>query len=99
VSSAPSRLGLFPHAWVALNPDKLALALEIADEAARTDIELRAPRVQWISPRHYDLARVDPIFRAYTDKAARHLDGRGLLERDPDRPHIVRVLDAPKAGA
>jgi len=89
---------LSAHAWVARNPDKLELALEIADEAARADIELYTPRVPMISPKHYDPSRVDPMWRPYTDKAVRYLDARGLLEREPEQPNVVRLLDAPKAG-
>lgn len=93
-----SGFGLSPHAWVALHGDKLHLALEIADEAARIHVELYAPRVPLLSAKHYDSGRVAPMWRGYADKAVIYLESRGLIERDAERPQVVRVLDAPKVA-
>lgn len=73
-----------------------ALALSIADEAARSDIEAfctwssKEPANRW-----YDTATIDDQefageLRATVDRAVRYLDLRGLLVRSGVRPNFVQ---------
>lgn len=78
----------------------IADAIEIADTAARSDIESNCERHP--DRLEYDLASVDPDdgwAMIAVPQAVRYLEARGLLERDAAEPQLVRLLDEPKAGA
>lgn len=73
------------------------LAFELADNAARSDIECMCEQVG--SPRtieafitcFYDLGRIpDPEDAPYVAKAVEYLDARGLLKRHPSNENWVR---------
>lgn len=57
----------------------LATALELADDSARSDIELYAPLVVSFNPSYYDISAADPSFEL--EKAAEYLEARGKLIR------------------
>ncbi len=81
----------------------LADALEIADSAARCDIEsncastnCNVDAIFW-----YDLSSVDPDdgwAMIAVPQAMRYLESRGLIERHPDRAELVRMVDAAMAA-
>ena len=72
------------------------VAGEYADSAARSDIESFHPRDDdgW-----YDtstgLYKDDEYKQRWLVPSLRYLDLRGLIERKPDAPHLVRFLKAP----
>lgn len=74
----------------------LADALELADDTARSVIELECRDLMVDGVRWYDLATADTI-NVDMEQPLRYLEARGLLERDQLQPHLVRVLDEPKA--
>lgn len=79
-----------------MNQDNLnALAHEIAYSAARSDIEcLTAMECRFSQQGHWwDTSTRDETDAPWVDKAQTYLDATGHLERKPDAPHIVRILD------
>lgn len=72
-----------------------AIQRELADEAARSDIECHMIP-QKHSGQHYgkwyDLSVVEPDDVDFIKRAVRYLDWRGLLKRHPENPDLVRPL-------
>ena len=71
----------------ALSPEVVALAIEIADSCARSDIESNCPWVERDGVRWYDLAYWQNEF---VQASARYLSLRGKLTRCEGDPHLVR---------
>lgn len=70
----------------------LALAIDIADHASRSDIESYCVGDTVNGTHWYDLTQIapdDPDLRADIDRAERYLDARGLLRRSITSPHRV----------
>lgn len=86
--------------------ERVALERRIAYDAARTEIEVNALEVEdhpvsegehasaW-----YDTQEVPADDVEWIAERVRYLDLRGLLQRWPGSPHIVRVLDEPEEPA
>lgn len=77
------------------------LAFQIADVAARSDIEIfcvpvggEPANVEEIRACWFDLEQVDPADKATVNRSAEYLDGRGLLKRHPVCPNWVRPQHA-----
>lgn len=71
----------------------LRLAVEIADECARSDIETMCPFQSIRGLDWYDLNGMfddDDATRRLIDKAARYLRMRGRLVQHPTAEHLVR---------
>lgn len=75
----------------------LPMALPIADEAARSDIELYAPEVKRDGLIWYDTAPEalaakfgDPFMTESIPRNLQYLKLRGLVRLHPDAPHLVR---------
>lgn len=69
----------------------------IAYESARSDIECSCPACVTSDLRNvtwYDLSAPEEAMRPYVLMAERYLELRGLLERHPSEPELVRVRDA-----
>lgn len=69
------------------------LGREIADETARSDIECECV---WIDEggRWYDTNLVsDQDVVPMLERAERYLELRGLIERHPERPELVRFVE------
>lgn len=68
----------------------LADAMEIADSAARADIECQCRCAGDHDTGHWwDTASADPEDREGIEQSMRYLDARGLLIRQPGADHIV----------
>ena len=82
-----------------INPEReemrlLADAVEIADEACRETVERRSWRVDGVFPCWWDTG--DPRSkktRDELDRALSYLSRRGLIERKPGEPHLVRFVE------
>lgn len=66
------------------------LALELADETARSDVEVYCGEYQLSGQRWYDTTSAPPEDVEWVERALRYLDLRGLLIRHTQRPHLVR---------
>jgi len=66
------------------------LALELADEAARSDIKVCCYETSADGHRWYDLTRTPPDDVEWVERAVRYLDLRKLMIRHPDHPQLVR---------
>jgi hypothetical protein len=44
----------------------------------------------------HNLSHVDPGAKESADRAELYLDARGMLERHPDNPRLVRILKRPR---
>lgn len=81
----------------AISTETQALAIEIADEAARCDIEshcrvAEADGATWYTTAgHPDMDEYDWVC---VRRAARYLEERGRLERHGEIEHLVRFLEA-----
>jgi hypothetical protein len=86
-----------------MNPNLIAQAFQIADSAARSDIECYCQLVR-LEPlpngrtrSWYDTADLDELYpREDLDNALRYLEQRGQLIRDPQQPaHVAfpRAVD------
>jgi len=72
----------------------LADALDIADSAARADIELYCVAVTRGDETWWNWENLDPVDGApYIEQAVRYLEARGLLERDGENANVVRIVD------
>lgn len=70
------------------------LEREIAEESARSDIECEYVRVLDEGDRWYDTNLVsDEDWVPTLERAERYLELRGLLERHPERPELVRFVE------
>ena len=70
-----------------VSPEIAALAYEIADSCARSDIECNCPR-KW--GRWYDTTEVDERGdQECVARALRYLDARGLVKHHADAPALV----------
>lgn len=79
----------------------MELAIGIADRATRVDIECHCHRVLGEgNEAYYDLdsAKGHPVSDGDVQAAEHYLMERGLLERHPTWPHLVRfVVEGPQA--
>ena len=87
-----------------MDPNVIALAVEIADSAARSDVEIYCAHVRtdgepggktyrhWYDTQQLDDIVIEPVPKAGIDQAVRYLDMRGLLMRDSDEPHVVSFV-------
>lgn len=73
------------------------LAYKLADNVARSDIETyclwtsEMPIGRWFDTQKLDSHVRDLDLRHAIDEALEYLDGRGMLERCPDRAEWVRI--------
>ena len=72
------------------NNEATTLALEIADEAARSDVEVYCYETSADGHRWYDTASAPPEDVEWVGRALRYLDLRKLMIRHPDHPQLVR---------
>lgn len=69
-----------------------ALAYEIADDAARIEIESLCVGRPAFGPEWLDIANVDGSEETEcVDRAVRYLECRGRLKHHPDNPELVKV--------
>jgi hypothetical protein len=71
-----------------VGPEIVAMAYELADSAARSDIECHT----YLNWQHWHDTEVLKYLddRKVVDFAVRYLDARGLIERRPDNPMLIR---------
>lgn len=71
-----------------------ALARSIADEAARSDIEVLCPREgdHYVTVERSDSGRLDPDSASEVARAVAYLEMRGRLAHHPHRAELVRLL-------
>lgn len=73
--------------------EQVRLAHEIADDAARAEIECECGAMQLGTRSWYDTTAVEdavPEYQAGVDRALRYLDLRGRVQRHPVEKHLVR---------
>ena len=70
-----------------VSPEIAALAYEIADGVARSDIECYC-LAKW-GPWYDTSAAIDPEDLELINRALRYLDARGLINRHPEQPALV----------
>jgi hypothetical protein len=75
----------------------LADALEIADDGARSTVEIEFVDLLIGDMRWYDTKTADPDNAEWITQAVRYLEARGLIERRPGEEHLVRMLEVPPA--
>lgn len=86
-----------PRATIPLTAEQAAIcarALEIADSATRSDIEVSCQPTQDIPPYWWDIENVPEYDREAVAEAVAYLESRGKLEREGKK--LVRVLDEVK---
>lgn len=71
-----------------------ALAKEIADEAAKSEIGSGCPVVSANSGEWWDTRRADKLAAKFIKRSIVYLERRGMLERHYDFEHYVRVKQA-----
>lgn len=68
-------------------------AIEIADSCARSDIECSCKWTDTTPARWYDTASDrDPEILATIAQVVRYLEARGQIERNAEKPHLVRFV-------
>ncbi|HET7674759.1 MAG TPA: hypothetical protein VFL54_04490 [Gammaproteobacteria bacterium] len=73
-----------------------AMAYELADESAVSDIECHCKRRTSLKSTHwYDLECVDVADWKWVARAVVYLDARKRLRRHPDNPMQVQILEVP----
>lgn len=82
-----------------MSVEAMGLALQIADDAARSDIEMFCARVDFQERTWWNTNELEhgvlPPARAWVDRAARYLAERGRLVRNASHPHLVRFFGVP----
>lgn len=76
----------------------VAMALELADEAARSVIEVRCLSVHEAGGRWYCLASAAPEDTEWVQRAADYLERRGQLLRHPYDAQQVQLREAGSVG-
>lgn len=71
-----------------------ALAYRLADSTAKSDIECHTLEVDGDDlRRYYDTTTADVEDKTFIDEALEYLQLRGMLERHPRKPHLVRFKE------
>jgi hypothetical protein len=85
------------------NAALVQLAIDIADETSRSDIELDCPGVRHHGADWYDTTQppnVGPDEHKFITRAVHYLNARNceLILHHPDEPHLVRFPHPPAAA-
>ena len=73
----------------------IKLALEIADSAARSDVECHCTPEQPSPPWFWNLDTLDDVDREGVMLSVHYLELRGLIKHDAERPHVVTFPEEP----
>lgn len=69
----------------------IGLGLQIADDAARTDIETMCRQDTLEGRTWWQTRPIEPDCRRFVDRAVHYLELRGLIERHPADASLVRI--------
>lgn len=70
----------------------LADAVEIADEGSTSVIQCNAAWL-YVPEDWWDTGKISACPKARMDRALSYLDRRGLIERHPEKSHLVRFVE------